>query len=133
MKDIDLGVKEWEDSILMPLKIMRGVLVAYIVLVVIVPIYKDSGLFMDSFFSFICMIILILGYLSRCGRIVSFNCMLFISLLRGCNFLMDIFFFKNASLNLVVWIIIVVVELGISFFYLMDSSRYEIVKELEEK
>lgn len=133
MKDIDLGVKEWEDSILLPLKIMKGVLIAYLILIILVPIYKDGGLFMDSFFTFLCGVVLILGYLSRCGRVVSFNSMVFIVVIRSANFLMNLFVFKSSSLNLLVWVPIVLVELGISFFYLRDASRYECVKELEEK
>ena len=133
MKNIDLGVKEWEDSILLPLKIMKGFLIAYIVLAILVPVYKDSGLFIDSFFTALCILVLILGYLSLCGRVVPMNCMLFIAVIRGANFLMDLFIFKNSSLNFLVWVFIVLAELGLSLFYAIDASRYECVKELEEK
>lgn len=133
MKDVDLGVKEWEDSILLPLKIMKVCLGVYLVIILLLPIYKGSGLFIDSLFSFICAVVLILGYLSRCGRVLPFNTMFVVALIRGLNFLADVFFLKNSSLNLVVWVFIVLLELGISFFYLLDSSKYECVKELEEK
>lgn len=133
MKNVDLGVKEWEDSILLPLKIMKWCLAVYSVLVIALPIYKGHGLFMDSLFSLACLIVLILGYLSRCGRVLPFNTMFFVALIRGLNFLADIFFLKKVSLNLVVWVFLIFIELSITFFYLLDSSRYECVKELEEK
>lgn len=133
MKDVDLGVKEWEDSILLPLKIMKWSLVGYSGLVLLLPIYKGHGLFIDSFFSLASLIVLILGYLSRCGRFVNFNTMFILALVRGMNFLADIFFLKKVSLNFVVWVFLVFIELSIAFYYLLDSSRYECVKELEEK
>lgn len=112
---------------------MKWVLACYVLLVVIAPVYKGSGLFMDSFFSFIAMIVLILGYLSRCGRVATFNAMFLVAMVRGVHFLMDLFIFKDSSLNFLVWVFVVLVELGLSFFYLMDATRYECVKELEEK
>ena len=133
MKDVDLGVKEWEDAILYPLKVMRWVLFFYLAVVAIVPVYKGSGLFIDSWFTGICGLVLILGYLNRCGRVGDFKPMLFIVIVRASQFFSDLFFLKKVSLNLLVWVLIILLEVGLSFFYLVDSSRYECVKELEEK
>lgn len=133
MRDVDLGVKEWEDSILYPLKVMRWVLLIYLLFIAVVPIYKNGGLFIDSWFTGICGVILILGYLNRCGRVGDLKPMLLIIICRGINLFSVVFILKNCSLNFLVWVLIVLFEIGLSFFYLLDSSRYECVKELEEK
>lgn len=133
MKDVDLGVKEWEDTIMYPLKVMRWILSFYLIVIVIVPVYKGSGLFIDSIFTGLCGLVLILGYLSRSGRIGDFKSLLFIVIIRCSHFFADLFFLKKVSLNFLVWVLIILLEVGLAFFYLVDSSRYEIVKELEEK
>ena len=133
MNKEDLGVKEWEDQILLPLKIMKWFLIGYIVLILVVPVYKGSGLFIDSLFSVFSMVVLILGYLSRCGRVANFNAMFTIALVRGIQLLVDLFIFKDTSLNFLVWVFMILVEFGLAFFYLIDASRFECVKELEEK
>lgn len=126
----DLGTREWENSIMFPLKVMKICLIVYIIIALLLPIYKGDGMFIDSFSTILVIILLICGLANCYGRFIDISPMLLIGLVRGVHFLLNIFVFKN-QINYIGLIILFILELGLSTFYLFDNSRYECVRVRE--
>ena len=92
----DLGTKEWEDKIMFQLKVMRVCLIVYVIIALLLPMYKGSGFFIDSFSTVIVIILLVCGLASCYGRFMDFNPMFIIALVRGVHVLLNFFFFKQS-------------------------------------
>jgi len=128
--EFDLGTYEWENSIMFPLKVMKVYFVIYLIISLIVPIYKGTGFFIDSLSTWISIIMLFLGLLSCYGRFIDFSPMLYLAMSRGAHFLLNFFFFKK-ELNYISLSLLFVLELGLCILYLIDKSKFECVRERE--
>lgn len=126
----DLGTEEWENYIRQPLKLLKIFFVVYSICVFLVPMYKGSGLGMDSFLSFVCWVIMLCGCLSCHGRLFDFLPMTFIAGIRTIQICFYIFI-KHGSVNIWTTILVLGVELILNMLYISDKSSYSYIKEEE--
>lgn len=126
----DLGTKEYEDAIKFPLTIIKIMCSVYALVAIVVPIFKGSGLFMDSFISFICMLLVVGGGISCHGRLFDFTSMIPVTGIRALQFVYYLFYQRDA-MNFITFTIIVLLEIIINVYCLVDKSIYSYVKEEE--
>ena len=130
IESLDLGTKEWEDSIMFPLKVMKICLIVYLVLAIMLPIYKGNGLFIDSFSTVIVIALLCIGLADCYGKGFDVTPLFSTTFVRVSHFLINFFFMKN-PINYIFYVLLIIFEISLSLLILMDKSKYECIKERE--
>lgn len=125
------GTESYENLIKQPLQIIRVCFVIYSLFVFLMPVYKDSGIGIDSIVSFICWVIMFGCCLSCHGLIFDFLAIFPVVTIRSLFVLYGVFI-KKGEVNYVFFAVIVIIELVLNMLYLSDKDNYEYVKEEED-
>lgn len=128
IEEMDLGTKEWEDAILFPLKIMKILLIIYCCTALLLPIYKDTGFFIDSFSTVLAILVLSVGVLERYGRGFDISPIFTVTLVRVVHILVNFFFMKH-PINYIFYFLLIFIEIVLSVVILVDNTKYECVRE----
>lgn len=127
----DLGTKEWEDSIIKPLKIMNWFTLLICIIIFVLPSYVSDGWLHLGIYKFVVLLIIGIGSLSRNGRIFNFTPLPIVLGLRGFQILLNLLIFHK-SFYYIPFFISMFLELIICGWFLYDENHYVYKTERED-
>ena len=122
----------YDKSILFPVKVSNVMFVLYVIINLFCPIYADSSMGYTKIFSYnsiICVLIGVMGvhgYFNQCVPILP------LLLVRVFQFLLCNILKKMIDVNVIIFIIFCVIDIGYIAFFFIDRANYEYVCEEDE-
>lgn len=129
-KKLDTNSSSYDKEIMMPLKIMKGLLIFYILFNMFLPTYSSGQLGCSKLYCYISILVMSLGVYAAHGHLGQIVPLLPLCVIKFIQFILEFIYFKR--LNIISFILLLFIDFMFCVYLMIDRGSFEYISESED-